>query len=77
MKLDQSNKHEALLKAKSLITTAVVETQKQMILATNNEDMKNESAKDFNRYLKSFGTHREAQMYSEGRGLNPLLVEVG
>ena len=78
MKMEKSSKHEALLKAKSLISGAITKSQTKLTFPNTNSKMKKENPSlQFNRYLKSFTAHREAQAYCERRGLNPLLVEIG
>jgi len=72
MQKENLTKHEAILKAKSLLN--IVSVPRPSL--SKSKPVENH-IKIFNRYVKALHTHSQARAYLEGRGLNPQLIEIG
>ena len=76
MQMESCSKHEAILKAKSLIHPIATNPKKEMSMNPKQNPKQNPS-KDFARYQTSLINNWEAQKYCERRGLDPKELELG
>jgi len=71
MQMDKSNKHEAIVKAKSLVGNAPART------AAPKPTPKNTAAIDFKNYVTALVGHAEAQTYCQSRSLDFSKLSIG
>ena len=76
MRMEKCTKHEAIQKAKQLITGQSAEPIHPITVSMPIVKQE-ERNKAFNRYIKSLATHHEAKAYCEKRGLDWKTIEVG